>query len=77
MKFFNWLYENWFKISLFLIILISIFGWFYWFQLRPVSIRQFCWAKAYRETKELRGDRIDANYLYQRCFREKGLKDNY
>lgn len=69
--------DNWFKLSLLVIIIIFIGGWFYWFQLRPIDIRKNCWAKAYRDTMNIKGDRTDANYFYERCFRENGLKDSY
>jgi len=69
--------DNWFKLSLLVIIVITISDWFYWFQIRSVDIRKNCWAKAYREAKGFNGDRVDVNYFYERCFRENGLKDSY
>lgn len=69
--------QNWFKLGIFLLLILVIGGGFYWFQIRPMAVRQYCWAKAYRETISARGDRTDANYYYERCFREMGLKDSY
>jgi len=73
----NFIEENWFKIFLSIIIVITVSGWFYWFQIKPIDTRKNCWAEAYREAKNIGGDRADVNYFYERCFRENGLKDSY
>ncbi|MDD5098527.1 MAG: hypothetical protein PHD31_02315 [Candidatus Pacebacteria bacterium] len=34
--------ENWFKLSLLIIVVLAIGSSFYWFQLRPTKIKQEC-----------------------------------
>ena len=36
----NWFKENWFKLSLVLVLLLI--GWFYWYQYRPSQIFKIC-----------------------------------
>ncbi|KKS53508.1 MAG: hypothetical protein UV20_C0050G0005 [Candidatus Magasanikbacteria bacterium GW2011_GWA2_42_32] len=38
----NWLKGNWFRVGLLTILVISIAGAFYWFQLRPAEIKRAC-----------------------------------
>ena len=68
-----WLKENWFK----LVLLLLVMGLFYWYELRPHKIRKDCWDWAFEETQKRNGDRDDVNYFYKKCFREKGLQDDF
>lgn len=38
--------DNWWKISILVILIIAIGGWFYWYGLRPAQIKHDCsWVK--------------------------------
>ncbi len=38
--------DNWWKVSILVIIIITIGGWFYWYGLRPAQIKHDCsWVK--------------------------------
>lgn len=78
----KWLKQNWFKLSIIIMILIIIGGIFRWFQWRPVEIRKECQKNIenadYRDTLERRiqlklggSENVD---LYQNCLREHGLE---
>jgi len=42
----NWFKENWFKVGLLAILIISIIGGFYWYSWRPNQIKKFCYKEA-------------------------------
>lgn len=67
------------KFNHYLMFLFSIFliGWFYWYELRPIQTRKECFKIAFDRVTKDSGDRDDLNYFYNRCFREKGLRDNF
>jgi len=75
----NFLKENWFKIGLIAILVISIAGAFYWFEWRPTQIRKECNIKASQETsaaeEKLQGTEGISlyNFSYNLCIRMKGL----
>ena len=51
-------------------------GGFYWFELRPTSIRKNCYDYAYPTKNLLLKDQQDATEAYYlKCLRENGLKD--
>jgi hypothetical protein len=39
----NFIKENWFKICIIIIIVITVAGLFYWKEYRPSQIRSNCW----------------------------------
>ena len=46
----NFIKDNWFKLSILLIVILIISGWFYWFQLRPAKIKHDCsWVPAHSD----------------------------
>ncbi|OGD90299.1 hypothetical protein A2W45_04095 [Candidatus Curtissbacteria bacterium RIFCSPHIGHO2_12_41_11] len=71
------------------VIIVLVIAWFYWFQLRPASIRSSC-MKISRENTALLGTTDSFEQLewskkievqnetmekaYQRCLHDKGLK---
>ena len=77
----NWFKENWFKIGLLAILVISIAGVFYWFELRPTQIREHCSSEACL-IKEKGGficlvetlSILQKEQLYKNCLRENGLE---
>ena len=75
-KIIDFLKKNW--LLLFIAFIIS--AWFYWFQFRPVKIRQECWEYAKKSiiTPEqiLDFDKYvkAKNFQYEDCLRMKGLK---
>ena len=74
----NWVKNNWFKISLLVIIIIIIGGAFYWFQLRPTKIRNYCnqWALDKAGIPgEKRYNIGQYNDYFDRCLREQGLSN--
>ncbi len=38
----SWLKENWFKVGLLALLVVSASAAFYWFQLKPAQIRKEC-----------------------------------
>lgn len=45
--------QNWFKVSLLVIIVIIIGGAFYWFQIRPADIRKECLTEAQKYSRSI------------------------
>ena len=75
----NWIKENWFKIGILVILIVSIGGAFYWYEWKPNKIKQRCSAEARfdsRATLEpavvLRQKFI--NNYYDDCLMRFGLK---
>ena len=53
-----------------ILIIVIIFGWFYWFQFRPSQIRKDCYIK-------IKGQTMTAqlgNLRYRTCLAEYGIK---
>jgi predicted negative regulator of RcsB-dependent stress response len=64
----TWLKENWFKVGLLIILIISVAGAFYWYSYRPTQIRKECaggtnFFDQFRVTET----------QYVKCLRIKGL----
>ena len=57
--------ENWFKF----VILLVIFGLFYWYEWRPSEIKKEC---AEKTQKSVLVSKLHDN-LYNQCLRENGL----
>lgn len=80
----NLLKENWFKAGILAILLISIFGGFYWYEWRPAQIRKECSGVAAGSQDEgLSASRFadivsENTYFneptYKKCLLERGLK---
>ncbi|MBI2049857.1 MAG: hypothetical protein HYT35_00140 [Candidatus Staskawiczbacteria bacterium] len=80
--------DNWFKLSLLIIIVIAIGGAFYWFQLRPIQIRKDCFSRVEKvKNGEVKSDKFNMDealaregvqkaidILYNNCLIEKGLE---
>ena len=74
---FNFIEKNWFKLGIVLIILLHLFGFFYFSYIKPTSIKKFC----YESTEKNVGSnfassnsKVDKfNTLYQLCLKKKGL----
>ncbi len=67
----NFIKENWFKISLLIILVISAFGAFYWFEIRPSEIRKYCLNASTPDSYNR--DLFWNNYKV--CLADKGLKE--
>jgi hypothetical protein len=63
--------NNWFKLSLLLIIIVMVGGWFYWFQLRPSQMRKKCF-EAVSSLKDLSFSQ--ANTAIDICLKRYGLE---
>lgn len=63
----NFLKQNWFRISLLSILVISIVGAFYWYEWRPDQIRKNCYDIAVM----IGGVNFDKNY--NSCLLDNGL----
>ena len=61
--------DNWFKISLLVIIVVAIGGWFYWSQWRPEQIRKKCYDLALSISFE---SPVETNY--NACLLDHGLE---
>lgn len=71
----TWLKENWFKVGLLAVLIISIVGAFYWFSWRPTQIKQRCSAEArLGSLAALSRGRIEINAYYEDCLMRFGLK---
>ena len=64
----TWLKENWLKIGLLAILVISITGAFYWFEWRPNQIRKRCYDIS------LIGWTQNGEINYQNCLKNNGLE---
>ena len=64
----TWLKENWFKVGLLSILVISIASAFYWYSYRPVQIRKEC---AGGTSLFYQYQLTEAQYV--ECIRMKGL----
>jgi len=74
----NFIKENWFKIWLLVIFVISIVGAFYWFQLRPARIRNECSQYLREPIKASSSGRLpeqtSGEVIYKKCLLEYGLE---
>jgi len=78
----NWLKENWFKVGLITILVISIAGAFYWFEYRPTKIKERCSADAHFDTAGFlnlgafggKDQQEHINDYYDDCLMRFGLK---
>jgi hypothetical protein len=77
----NFIKENWFKLGLLAILVISIACTFYWYQVKPSNIRKECaWYLRGGDLKsgglsELgKSMTVDEEKNYERCLRENGLE---
>ncbi|MFH1162386.1 MAG: hypothetical protein V1696_03910 [Candidatus Jorgensenbacteria bacterium] len=74
----NWLKENWFKIGLLAILVISVVGAFYWWEIRPAQIRKSCFNSAIKSLLRIYNTeserRSELNFIYQNCLRLSGLE---
>jgi len=74
-----WLKENWFKLGLLVILVISISGGFYWHTWRPTQIKQQCSAEARFDQRAI-AEPDDSkrqefiNMYYNDCLMRFGLK---
>ena len=74
------LQQNWFKVSLLIIIIIVIVGVFYWYEWRPNQIRKTCQEKIEKQDRELLESAIKSKILkeqgdiYDFCLRKYGLE---
>lgn len=57
------------KVYLYILGVLLLFGWFYWFEYRPIEIRRYCAEEA---TKEFRN--TQKNNRYRECIAKRGLK---
>ncbi len=57
----NFIKDNWWKISILVILIITIGGWFYWYGLRPAQIKHDCsWVKKHAgEWAEITQEKYD------------------
>ena len=83
----NFIKENWFKVGLLVMLIISIISIFYWFELRPSQIRKQCiktYPDAFRALTDDNGfgslqsvgnwkGSID-KFGYKKCLIENGLE---
>jgi len=69
----NFIKENWFKVGLLAILVISVAGAFYWYEWRPRGIKIHCTYSGVERVKENRGNVLDYEFLYKKCLRENGL----
>ena len=75
----NWLKENWFRVGVLLILIIFAFGTFYWFEYRPIKIKETCSAEAHlglrilAEANDNKRQEMINNYYYD-CLMRFGLK---
>lgn len=72
----NWLKENWFKIGLLAVFVISVAGAFYWFEWRPSQITRQCNKEAVEKVRDVDdGNQAIKIYdaRYKSCLRGKGL----
>ena len=75
----NCLKQNWFKISLLIIIIIVISGAFYWYEWRPTKIKERCSTEAHfdmRAVLELDDNKRQEfiNNYYDDCLMRFGLE---
>jgi hypothetical protein len=74
-----WLKQNWFKISLLIILVISIAAIFYWYLLRPSIIRKDCYNQATVSEENMNNPnpflqgKLDYDTYYERCLEKNGL----
>jgi len=73
--------ENKKIVLLILLGLLLLVGWFYWFQWRPVKIKQYCHQHAEENARvfsQNKGTFTEVRSVYDRsyekCLHEKGLK---
>jgi hypothetical protein len=75
--------ENRFRWAVLVVFVISVLGWFYWFQYRPADIRKDCTAssreRAQQHGKEQGGLKNDLynpqtqQGMYRECLQQNGL----
>jgi predicted negative regulator of RcsB-dependent stress response len=75
----NFIANNWFKLAIILVALLTIGGAFYWFQWRPSQIMQRCSAEArFDKRATLEFDEIKRqefiNSYYKDCLTQYGIK---
>ena len=71
----GFLKENWFKIGLLVILVISIAGAFYWYSLRPYLTIRYCSYHSIQVNKTAIGEALNGGYdaTYKLCIQERGL----
>lgn len=69
----NWLKENWFKVGLLTILVISVAAAFYWYEWRPTQIRKEC-SKVCTGVSSLGGIGGNCRTNYQTCLQKNGLE---
>jgi predicted negative regulator of RcsB-dependent stress response len=72
--------DNWFRLSLLVIVIIALGGWFYWFEFRPSQIREKCNSESFLYNSSNNYDPVNSpawldkqEKLYKDCLRFKGL----
>ena len=78
----NWLKENWFKVSL--LVILIVFGYFFAYseQIKPANAREDCSKTAGKDIKDLLDDdSINSeetvllyNFRYKTCLNSKGVQ---
>lgn len=75
----TWLKENWFKLGILAVLGISVVSAFYWFEYRPIKIKERCSAEAHFglrllvETNDNKRQEL-INNSYNDCLMRFGLK---
>jgi len=69
-----WFKENWFKIGILIIFIITITSALYWVGWRNPHIIKKCQSLSMDKAESIKGDRIDAIYYYEKCLKENGLQ---
>ena len=80
----NWFKENWLKVGILVVLVVSIIGAFYWYEWRSSQIKKDCQFLAsqgrqdenrFSVSKLLTGgeDQETINELYLNCIRSRGL----
>lgn len=78
----NWLKQNWFKVGLLVILVVSIVIAFYWYEWRPQKIRVECNDSAFESSMEsfdesayTQSGRMDLkDKFYKDCLKYNGLE---
>lgn len=69
----NWLKENWFKIGLLAILVVSVIYAFYWYEWRPSQYVKKCNLEALKQIKESQSSQEKMyDFFYQFCLRKEG-----
>ena len=70
----NWLKENWFRVSILVIVIIILVPVFYWYEWKPKQIREECNRKALEIVIKASNTEPESYELaYKSCLRSKGL----